>query len=35
MLTNNETWCLHSDIKVKSLKCNEVISFLMSRCDLC
>jgi hypothetical protein len=34
MLTNNETWCLHSDIIVKSVKCNEVISFLMAHSDL-
>jgi len=34
MLTNNETWCLNSDIIVKSVKCNEVISLLTSNSDL-
>jgi len=34
MLTNNEKWCLHSDIIVKLVKCNEVISLLRSHSDL-
>jgi len=34
MLTSNETWCLHIDIIVKSVKCNEIISLLGSHSDL-
>jgi len=40
MLTSNETWYLYSDISeitfttVKSIKSNEVISFLRSHSDL-
>jgi hypothetical protein len=34
MLTSNETWCVHNEIIVKSVKCNEVISFLRSHSDL-
>jgi hypothetical protein len=34
MLTNDETWCLHNNIIVKSIKCNEVISLLKSHSDL-
>jgi len=34
MLTSNETWCLHSDIIMKLVKCNEVISLLKSHIDL-
>jgi hypothetical protein len=34
MLINNETSCLHSDIIMKSVKCNELISLLKSHSDL-
>jgi len=37
MSISNETWCLHNEItltKVKSLKCNELISLLKSYSDL-
>jgi hypothetical protein len=34
MLIINETWCLHSDNIVKSIKCNEFISLLKSHSDL-
>jgi hypothetical protein len=34
MLISNETWCLHNDIIVKSVECNEVISLLKSHNDL-
>ncbi len=34
MLTSNKTCCLHSDIIVKSIKCNELISLLKSHNDL-
>jgi hypothetical protein len=34
MLTSIETWCLHSDIILKLVKCNELISLLMSHSDL-
>jgi hypothetical protein len=39
MLISSETWCLHNDpiitlTMVKSLKCNEPISFLTSHSDL-
>jgi hypothetical protein len=34
MLTNNETQCLHNDIIVNSIKCNEFISLLRSHSDL-
>jgi len=34
MLISNETWCLHSDIIVKLVKCNEIISFKKSYNDL-
>jgi hypothetical protein len=30
MWTNNETWCLHNDIIVKLVKCNEFISLWAS-----
>jgi hypothetical protein len=33
MLINNETRCLHNDIIVKSVKCNEVISLLKSHSE--
>jgi hypothetical protein len=34
MLISNETLCLHSDIIVKLIKCNELISLLRSHGDL-
>ncbi len=34
MSINSETRCLHSDIIMKSLKCNELISLLKSHHDL-
>jgi len=34
MSTSSETQCSHSDIIVKSLKCNELISFLRPHSDL-
>jgi len=39
MLTSDETWCLHNDIEIifirlKPIKCNELISFLKSHNDL-
>jgi hypothetical protein len=34
MLTNNETWCVHNDIILKLVKCNELISLLKSYSDL-
>jgi hypothetical protein len=34
MLSSNETWCVHGDIIVKSIKCNGIISFLKSHSDL-
>jgi hypothetical protein len=34
MLTSNETWCLHIDIIMKVVKCNELISLLKSYSDL-
>ncbi len=34
MLSSIETRCLHNDIILKSVRCNEVISLLRSHSDL-
>jgi len=34
MLTSSETWCLHNDIIMKLVKCNEGISLLKFHSDL-